>query len=112
MTEQPPASAIPPSQPPTLAARGVEDPAWSRMGRWDPVFELPNVAIHTHLLPNGTVLFWGSGVLTSADTSKSRSPPPLIPPSAAPQVRPPAELGSHVAMRICFQACWTPVPAG
>ncbi len=28
-------------------------------GRWDPVFALPNVAIHTHLLPNGKVLFWG-----------------------------------------------------
>lgn len=28
-------------------------------GRWDPVFGLPNVAIHTSLLPNGKVLFWG-----------------------------------------------------
>ena len=28
-------------------------------GRWDPVFTLPNVAIHTHLLPDATVLFWG-----------------------------------------------------
>jgi galactose oxidase len=32
---------------------------WARWGRWDPVFELPNVAIHTHVLPNGKVLFWG-----------------------------------------------------
>ncbi|MBV8995605.1 MAG: hypothetical protein JO287_18335, partial [Pseudonocardiales bacterium] len=30
-----------------------------QLGRWDPVFELPNVAIHTHVLPNGKVLFWG-----------------------------------------------------
>jgi galactose oxidase len=29
------------------------------VGRWDPKFSLPNVAIHTHLLPNGKVLFWG-----------------------------------------------------
>ena len=29
------------------------------VGRWDPVFPLPNVAIHAHLLPNGKVLFWG-----------------------------------------------------
>jgi galactose oxidase len=29
------------------------------VGRWDPVFPLPNVAIHTHLLPDGRVLFWG-----------------------------------------------------
>ncbi len=28
-------------------------------GRWDPVFPLPNVAIHTHLRPDGKVLFWG-----------------------------------------------------
>jgi galactose oxidase len=37
----------------------VEDSAWAHLGRWDPVFELPNVAIHTHVLPNGKVLFWG-----------------------------------------------------
>jgi alpha-amylase len=30
-----------------------------KVGRWDPVFALPNVAIHSHLLPNGKVLFWG-----------------------------------------------------
>jgi galactose oxidase len=43
------------------ARRGdrVADPAWVHLGRWDPVFELPNVAIHTHVLPNGKVLFWG-----------------------------------------------------
>ena len=28
-------------------------------GRWDRVFGLPNVAIHTTLLPDGKVLFWG-----------------------------------------------------
>jgi len=28
-------------------------------GRWEPVFDLPNVAVHTHVLPNGKVLFWG-----------------------------------------------------
>lgn len=33
--------------------------AWAAQGRWEPVFELPNVAIHTHVLPNGKVLFWG-----------------------------------------------------
>src|ERR671916_1509699 len=37
----------------------AEDSAWAHLGRWDPVFELPNVAIHTHVLPNGKVLFWG-----------------------------------------------------
>ena len=28
-------------------------------GRWDPVFTTPAVAVHTHLLLNGKVLFWG-----------------------------------------------------
>lgn len=41
------------------ASAKVMDSAWVHRGRWDPVFELPNVAIHTHVLPNGKVLFWG-----------------------------------------------------
>ena len=28
-------------------------------GRWDPVMQMPNVAVHAHLLPSGNVLFWG-----------------------------------------------------
>jgi galactose oxidase len=28
-------------------------------GQWGPVLDLPNVAIHTHVLPNGLVLIWG-----------------------------------------------------
>jgi galactose oxidase len=28
-------------------------------GEWGPVFALPNVGIHAHLLPNGLVLMWG-----------------------------------------------------
>lgn len=31
----------------------------AQRGRWDPVFVLPDVAIHTHVLPTGKVLFWG-----------------------------------------------------
>lgn len=31
----------------------------TRWGRWDPPFELPNVAIHTTVLPDGRVLMWG-----------------------------------------------------
>jgi galactose oxidase len=37
----------------------VDVPALAQVGKWDQVFTLPNVAIHTHVLPNGTVLFWG-----------------------------------------------------
>lgn len=40
-------------------AAPANDPSWSQVGRWDPVFSMPNVAIHTHVLPNGRVLFWG-----------------------------------------------------
>jgi len=34
-----------------------DDP--TQRGRWDSVFALPDVAIHTHVLPTGKVLFWG-----------------------------------------------------
>jgi galactose oxidase len=29
------------------------------VGRWDPVFDLNNVAVHLSVLPNGKVLYWG-----------------------------------------------------
>jgi galactose oxidase len=42
------------------AAVGTEPPPEpADAGRWDPVFPLPNVAIHASLLPDGRVLFWG-----------------------------------------------------
>jgi galactose oxidase len=37
----------------------VGPPRPSAGGRWDPVFALPNVAIHTSLLPDGRLLIWG-----------------------------------------------------
>ncbi|MGH3987336.1 MAG: galactose oxidase-like domain-containing protein, partial [Pseudonocardiaceae bacterium] len=43
----------------TMAPESAEDSTSAHLGRWDPVFELPNVAIHTNVLPNGKVLFWG-----------------------------------------------------
>ncbi len=42
-----------------MASGPAGDSTSARVGRWDPVFELPNVAIHTNVLPNGKVLFWG-----------------------------------------------------
>jgi len=49
-----------------LVRRGVDRLAlvlstrrFGTSGRWEPVFGLPNVAIHTTLLPDGKVLFWG-----------------------------------------------------
>ncbi|MBV8455328.1 MAG: DUF1939 domain-containing protein, partial [Acetobacteraceae bacterium] len=44
-------AAGPPNPPPAA------DP--KKVGQWEPKFSLPNVAIHTHVLPNGKVLFWG-----------------------------------------------------
>jgi galactose oxidase len=35
----------------------IDDPAVK--GQWAPVFALPNVGIHAHVLPNGNVLMWG-----------------------------------------------------
>jgi galactose oxidase len=44
---------------PAPEADRAEDSVWAYRGQWDTVFELPNVAIHTSVLPNGKVLFWG-----------------------------------------------------
>ncbi|MCC2640942.1 MAG: putative galactose oxidase [Nitrospira sp.] len=35
----------------------LEDPAIK--GQWGPVFTLPNIAAHAHVLPNGLILMWG-----------------------------------------------------
>src|SRR5262245_53117423 len=29
-----------------------------KLGEWEPKFDLPNIAIHMHVLPTGKVLFW------------------------------------------------------
>ncbi len=42
------------SAPASVSASGP-----AAMGQWSPPFDLKNVAIHTHLLPNGKVLYWG-----------------------------------------------------
>lgn len=36
--------------------------AREQVGFWEPVIQLPNVPVHTHLLPSGKVLFWGRRV--------------------------------------------------
>ena len=57
LAAQPEASDSASVSQPASADLGAADP--KEVGRWDPKFSLPNVAIHTHLLPNGKVLFWG-----------------------------------------------------
>jgi galactose oxidase len=43
----------------TVFAQEGNSTAPERIGRWDPVIQLPNVPVHTHLLPSGKVMFWG-----------------------------------------------------
>jgi galactose oxidase len=51
----------------------VEDPA--DKGQWSPVFALPNVAIHAHLLPTGSVLMWGRRELPEQSLDVHESAP-------------------------------------
>jgi galactose oxidase len=48
----------------TCESRGgdKDDAVACAVGLWDPIIQLPNVPVHTHLLPNGKVLFWGRRV--------------------------------------------------
>ena len=59
--------ALPPPAP--------EDPA--QVGQWGPLFALPNVAIHAHLLPNGKVLFWGRREIGNANLDVHSCTPQL-----------------------------------
>lgn len=53
----------------------AQNPADTLRGRWDPVFPLPNVAIHTHVLPNGKVLFWGRRDKTTGSMNEHECTP-------------------------------------
>jgi hypothetical protein len=50
---------LPTGTAPCCAPHEPDLAKWAVEGRWDPVFLLPNVAIHVSLLPDGKVLFWG-----------------------------------------------------
>jgi hypothetical protein len=59
-----PASPSPPSPvaasaPPPPAPGAAPPSAEATTGQWSDVILLPNVPIHTHVLPTGQVLFWG-----------------------------------------------------
>jgi hypothetical protein len=73
----------------------LADPAV--LGRWDPVFTFPNVAIHTHVLPNGRVLMWGRRKPGNPDLDVVSCTPfvwnpaaPLNPPDPQNPAAPPA----------------------
>ena len=55
-------------------------------GAWGPVFPLPNVCIHAHVLPNGLVLMWGLG----DDPSQSLNVDPPTPQQVGGPPAPPA----------------------
>jgi hypothetical protein len=64
-------------------------------GQWGPVFSLPNVGIHAHVLPNGLVLMWGRR--DSPDQSLDVDPPSPLHLGAPPA--PPAQ---------CTPFLWNP----
>ena len=41
-------------------------------GQWGPVLKFPNVAIHTHVLPNGRVLMWGQARPSDGHAGRAR----------------------------------------
>ena len=71
----------------------VDTPA--KRGQWGPVFGLPNVGVHAHVLPTGQVLLWGRR--DQADQSLDVDPPEPLQPGAPPA--PPAQ---------CTPFLWNP----
>jgi galactose oxidase len=54
-----PAETAMPAQPTADDTTAASATSPDVQGEWSVVFSLPNVAIHTHVLRNGKVLFWG-----------------------------------------------------
>jgi len=75
-------------------------------GQWGPVFSLPNVGIHTHVLPNGLVLMWGRR--DSPDQSLDVDPPSPLHLGAPPA--PPAQCTPFLWNPATGQATATPQP--
>jgi galactose oxidase len=80
------------------------------MGEWSEVFPLPNAAIHTHLLPNGKVLFWGRRDLPSGTLDDHFCTPHVWDPATrvvAPTPQPKRADGSTVNL-FCSGHSWLP----
>jgi galactose oxidase len=75
-------------------------------GEWGPVFQLPNVGIHAHVLPTGLVLMWGRR--DSPDQSLDVDPPSPIHVGAAPA--PPAQCTPFLWDPSSGQVTMTPQP--
>ncbi|MBV9563864.1 MAG: DUF1929 domain-containing protein, partial [Bradyrhizobium sp.] len=52
-------------------------------GHWEAVIRLPNVPVHSHLLPNGKVLFWGRRVDLKGDMDQQQCDVYLLDPNTA-----------------------------
>jgi galactose oxidase len=80
------------------------------MGEWSEVFPLPNAAIHTHLLPNGKVLFWGRRDLPSGTLDDHFCTPHVWDPTtrvAEPTPQPKRADGTTVNL-FCSGHSWLP----
>jgi hypothetical protein len=75
-------------------------------GQWGPVFSLPNVGIHAHVLPNGLVLMWGRR--DSPGQSLDADPPSPLHLGASPA--PPAQCTPFLWDPATGQATATPQP--
>ncbi|HEY2305242.1 MAG TPA: galactose oxidase-like domain-containing protein [Streptosporangiaceae bacterium] len=76
-------------------------------GQWGPVFPLPNVGIHAHVMANGLVLMWGRR--DSPDQSLDVDPPSPLHPGAPPA--PPAQCTPFLWNPTTGQVMATPQPA-
>jgi hypothetical protein len=76
MIEQSPTQSI---QQSMSGEGGADDPAL--MGKWGPIIDLVNVAVHTHVLPNGKVLYWGRRVDLHGDLHPHECKPLIWDPS-------------------------------
>ena len=62
-----------------------------QLGSWEPVITLPNVPVHTHLLPNGKVLFWGRRVDLQGGMDQHRCDAYVLDPASPASAENPAK---------------------
>ena len=94
------------------------DPA--EVGQWTQKFKLPNVPIHTHLLPTGKVLFWGRRTppgttnypsLNQHSTQALYGTPPIrTEEQSQPQTRPRISMGNQSIFSAPATLSWRMAP--
>ena len=92
---------------------GADHQASGPDGRWGPVFGLPNVAIHTTLLPDGKVLFWGRRDDPARLDERALRHPVRVGPGRRGRASRPRSRGAPTAPRSTSSARGTPTsPTG